>query len=243
MTKDEASSLPKCENLAFVFQEVVTAIMRLRTNRQTVSDSALFRAQIRDALTVADKEAAKLGYSPEMVRLAVFAVVAFLDESVLNQQVPTFADWARKPLQEELFGVHVAGEIFFENLRRLLGQPDSTQLADVLELYQLCLLLGYRGRYGAGAKGELRAVIDAVEDKIRRIRGVAGDLSPEWAVPRDEKLPPQRDTWERPMLFALLASAVIAFLLFIGFRMSLGSGITALPTVVSEGRVASEGRK
>src|SRR2546429_6222222 len=102
MTKIEVLSAPRPENLAFVFQEVLTAIVRLRTNRQTVSDSALFRAQIKDALTVSEKEAAKLGYSPETVRLAKFAVVASLDESVLNQQAPTFADWARQPLQQDL---------------------------------------------------------------------------------------------------------------------------------------------
>ena len=236
MTKIEVLSAPRPENLAFVFQEVLTAIVRLRTNRQTVSDSALFRAQIKDALTVSEKEAAKLGYSPETVRSAKFAVVASLVESVLNQQAPTFADWARQPLQQDLFGVHTAGEIFFENLRRLLGQDDSVHLVDVLEIYQLCLLLGYRGRYGAGAKGELRALIDAVEDKIRRIRSTADDLSPEWALPRDEELPPQRDIWGRRMLFALLASATIALLLFIGFRISLGSGITALTAAVSERR-------
>jgi type VI secretion system protein ImpK len=236
MTTNEVSSQTRSENLAFVFQEILTAIIRLRTNRQAVSDSALFRTQIRDALTLAVKEATKLGYSPETVRLGVFAVVAFLDESVLNQQVPAFADWASKPLQEELFGVHVAGEIFFENLRRLLGQTDSVQLADVLELHQLCLLLGYRGRYGTGARGELKALIDAVEEKIRRIRGAGGDLSPAWAVPRDDELPSQSDRWARPILFAFVGCLSIALLLFIGFRVLLGSGINALTAVVSEVR-------
>jgi type VI secretion system protein ImpK len=176
MTKNEI--LPKHENLAFVFQEVLTAIARLRANRQVVSDSSIFRGQIKEALNLADQEARRLGYSTEAVRLAIFAMVVFLDESVLNQQVPVFADWARKPLQEELFGVHVGGEIFFENLTRLLGNPDASELADVLEVHQLCLLLGFRGRYGMSSQGELRSMIGAVEEKIRRIRGFSKDLSP-----------------------------------------------------------------
>jgi type VI secretion system protein ImpK len=222
------------ENLAFAFQEVLTAIMRLRTNRQSVSDSGLFRAQVKEALNLADKEARKLGYSSETVRLAVFAAVAFLDESVLNQQVPTFADWARKPLQEELFGVHIAGEIFFENLRRLLEKTDSAEVADVLELHQLCLLLGYRGRYDVAAKGELRALIDAIEGKIRRIRGAAGELSPAWAPPSGEKVPQTADRRGRRMLYVLVGCLSIALLLFIGFRISLGTGISALSSAVSE---------
>ena len=36
---------PRRDNLALHFQEVLTAIMRLRTNRQSVSDAALFRAE------------------------------------------------------------------------------------------------------------------------------------------------------------------------------------------------------
>jgi type VI secretion system protein ImpK len=234
--KNEVIFQPRPENLALVFQEVLTAIVRLRMNRQSVSDSDLFRTQVKDALNQADKEARKIGYSPDTIRLAVFAVVALLDESVLNQQTPTFANWARKPLQEELFGVHVAGEIFFENLRRLLEKPDSAEVADVLELHQLCLLLGYRGRFGAAATGELRALIDAVEGKMRRVRGESGALSPAWAPPREEKLPLRPDPWGRRMVYVFVGCLSIALALFIGFRMSLQSGVSALGAAVSEAR-------
>ena len=234
---NDAVFQPRPENLAFVFQEVLTAIGRLRTNRQVVADSRVFRSQVKEALNLADAEARKLGYSTDTIKLAVFAVVAFLDESVLNQEVPAFADWARKPLQEELFGVHVAGEIFFENLRRLLEKSDSVETADVLEIHQLCLLLGYRGRYGTAAKGEIRALLDAIDSKIRRIRGAGnGELSPAWAPPRDEQFPLRRDRWERSLLYVLLASLSIALLLFIAFRISLGSGISAINNGVTETR-------
>ena len=58
------------------------------------------------------------GYSAEDVKLAGFALVAFLDESVLASGNPVFADWPAKPLQEELFGTHVAG-------RNLLCPPPA----------------------------------------------------------------------------------------------------------------------
>jgi type VI secretion system protein ImpK len=232
MTKNEI--LPKHENLAFVFQEVLTAIARLRANRQVVSDSSIFRGQIKEALNLADQEARRLGYSTEAVRLAIFAMVVFLDESVLNQQVPVFADWARKPLQEELFGVHVGGEIFFENLTRLLGNPDASELADVLEVHQLCLLLGFRGCYGMSSQGELRSMIGAVEEKIRRIRGFSKDLSPAWALPPNETPPSRPDRWGRPLLFVFVGALFVALVLFIGFRVSLGSGSAALQTLAAE---------
>ena len=82
----------------------------------------------------------------------------------------------------------------------------------------------------------LERVIDAVEEKIRRIRGAGGDLSPAWAVPRDDELPSQSDRWARPIIFAFVGCLSIALLLFIGFRVLLGSGINALTAVASEGR-------
>jgi type VI secretion system protein ImpK len=89
----------RSENLALVLQEVLTAIVRLRANRQAVSDAGSFRIHMREALKSADQEARRLGYSGETMQLAIFAVVAFLDESILNSRNPLFADWPRKPMQ------------------------------------------------------------------------------------------------------------------------------------------------
>src|SRR4051812_11527108 len=91
------------QNLAFIFQEALTAIVRLRSARQQPSDAQVFRSQMREALNLAHEQARKRGYSDGTIKLAVFAVVAFLDESVLNLHAPVFADWPRKPMQEELF--------------------------------------------------------------------------------------------------------------------------------------------
>ena len=170
--------LRRHENLALIFQEILVGSERLRTGRQTVADPAAFRQQVIDALKTADQQARNQGYAAEDIKLAIFAVVAFVDESVLNLRLPVFADWPRRPLQEELFGHHVAGEIFFKNLQELLGKSDSQDLADLLEVYLMCLLLGFAGRYSLGDRGELRAITDATNEKIRRIRGSAAMLSP-----------------------------------------------------------------
>src|SRR5438270_9933367 len=173
------------ENLPLLYQEVLTAIERLRGNRQGVTDANAFRHHTREALKVASQNAAAAGYAADDVKLATFAAVAFLDESVLNSQNPIFADWVRQPLQAELFGTQIAGEVFFQNLQQLLGRPDSADLADLLELHYLCLLLGYRGRYSAGGTGELQSTMQATADKIRRIRGPLADLSPSWELKQE----------------------------------------------------------
>ena len=170
-------------NLALAFQEVFTAIVRLRYNRQAVSNAESFRAQMKQALRVAEQEARSGGYSAEDVRQAVFALVAFLDESALSCRNPAFSDWARLPLQAELFGHQLAGEVFFQELQRTLGRSDSPETADVLEVYYLCLLLGFKGRYAAG--GDLRSIMAAIQEKIRRVRGPSGALSPRGGIPAD----------------------------------------------------------
>jgi type VI secretion system protein ImpK len=224
----------RVENLALIFQEAITAIVRLRANRQPVTSADVFRAQMRQLLSMADQEARNRGYTAEDARLASFAVVAFLDESVLNLQNPVFAGWPRKPLQEEMFGGHVAGEIFYQSLQRLLERSESPQLADVLEVFHLCVLLGYRGKYGAGGQAELKSQMDAVAQKIRRIRKDPGTLSPEWAPVSGVVVAAGVDRLFRPMLIAAAACVLLVLLLFAGFKMSLGSGVSDLQTAVAQ---------
>src|SRR5579872_3441287 len=145
-------------NLALSFQELLTAIVRLRFNRQHVPDVESFKAQVRAGVRTAMQEGAARGYSREYIEIAAFAVVAFLDESILNSQNQVFAGWSARSLQEELFGKHLAGEAFFEYLERLQTQRDSAETADTLEVFYLCLLLGYRGKYGRSGAGEVRAM-------------------------------------------------------------------------------------
>ena len=133
--------LRRSENLALIFQEVLTAIERLRANRQGVADPQAFRHHTREALKTAANRALGAGYANEDVKFATFVAIAFLDESVLNSRNPVFAEWLRKPMQEELFGTHIAGEVVFQNLQQILGRTDSPDLADVLEVHHLCLLL------------------------------------------------------------------------------------------------------
>jgi type VI secretion system protein ImpK len=224
----QAAVVRRHENLSLVFQEILTVSGRLRFGRQAVADAATFRYNILEGLKAADQQARAQGYNAEDIKLAVFAVVAFVDESVLNAQNPAFADWPRRPLQEELFGHHVAGEIFFQNLKDLLGRNDSQDLADVLETYQLCLLLGFAGRYSLGGRGELKAIVDATADKIRRIRGGTGDLSPGWMLPAEPPRAAGTDPWVKRLTIAAGSCLVLALVLFVIFKVVLGSGVSSL---------------
>jgi type VI secretion system protein ImpK len=231
MSQAHAAAPRRRRNLALIFQEVLTATVRLRANRQAVSDPEVFRGHIREALRLATQDARnEAAYATGDIKMATFAVVGFLDESILNAQNPVFANWPRKPLQEELFGTHMAGEVFFQYLQELLTRPDSEDLADLLEVYHLCLLLGYRGRYSAGGGGELQAISFATGEKIRRIRGPLGPLSPNWEVPA-EAVRAAKDVWTRRAMIAAIVCLVVVLGLFGFFTLSLSSGASGIQTI------------
>jgi type VI secretion system protein ImpK len=228
-----SSPAPGRENLALIYQEVLTAITRLRSNRQAATDAGVFRNQMKAAISATESEATSKGYPVEDTRLATFAVVAFLDESILNSNNPVFADWPRMPLQEELFGGHTAGELFFQCIDRLLAHSDSPHLADTLEVFALCLLLGYRGRYSLSGQEGIRTVLEAIADKMQRIRGGVRPLSPNWSPPRDAVQSRAYDPWVRRLAFGAVGFLLLALLLFVGFKLALISGASGLHSAAS----------
>ena len=220
-----AAARPRRGELALALQEAFTAAVRLRARRQRVTDADTFRAQVKHLLAVANREAAQAGYDPRAVKLAVYAYVAFLDESVLGSGEPGLASWPRQSLQEEVFGDHMAGETFFAHLDELLARQDSDEAADVLEVFLLCLLLGFRGRHAAGDRGALDAYVRAVGEKMARIRGGREPLSPLWNLPADETAPAARDPWVGRLWRAAAGAAALALLLFAAYSLSLTSWI------------------
>jgi type VI secretion system protein ImpK len=221
-------------NLALAFQEPLTAIVRVRSGRQQVHDAETFRDQIRRAMKTSMQEARSLGCSSETVQSAVFAVVALLDESVLNLQNPVFSEWARRPLQEELFGGHNAGEVFFRNLNGLLARPDSPETADVLEVYCLCLLLGFKGRYALGGGGERQAAIRRAREKIDRSRGPS--RLPQAESGSEVRLTRTQDRFGRILGYIAVVACVVTLLTFGGLYFVLTSGVSRIQSSITSTR-------
>jgi type VI secretion system protein ImpK len=218
--------------LALAFQETLTAIARLRADRHPVPDAAAFRAQMRQLLGRADADARAAGYDPTTCASPGFAVVALLDESALNARQPALAEWARRPLQEELFGNHMAGEWFYQHVQQLLRAPDSGALADLLEVHQLCLLLGFRGRYGTHDPGAVHAVSASVDGRIARLRGESGELAPAWRPPNDAVA--GRDPWVRRLAVACALAAVFAAGLWSAGALTLAGSRAELAALAAE---------
>ncbi len=227
-----APTEPRHGSLALTLQEVFTAAVRLRANRGGVSDAHSFRTHLKQLLSTADQEARRVGYGGSDVKLAVYAVIVFIDESVLNSQQPMFSEWPAKPLQEEVFGGHTGGELFYDHLQELLRRPDSRDVADVLEVYQLCLLLGFRGRYSVASGGELTGLTSAVGEKIARIRGGPSEIAPNWTPPAGETIQVLRDPWNKTLGIVAASAFGFGILLFVIFKLLLRSGVTVIQNLV-----------
>jgi len=221
-------------DLALSLQEAFTVAVRLRANRQVAADANSFRAQVKGLLAGADRDARAHGYDPDFVRLAVYAYIAFLDETVLNSTQAMFSEWSRQPLQEEVFGEHMAGENFFRYLGDLVSRQDSTELADLLEVYLLCLLLGFRGKYAAGDPASLHGLTTSVQTKIQRIRGMRTTLPETWLLPQNEVVAAAADPWVRRLRTIAVATLGVALLLYILYSVLLGSTVGGIRDAVTQ---------
>ena len=237
---------PRTHSLASCYENALTIILRLWSlQQQSAANSQDFRTSIRAALKAAMEQAKAMGYSSDVNQLAFFAVVAFLDESVLKLQNPAFADWAQRPLQEEMFGHNRAGEVFFDHLQALLVRQDSAEVADCLEVFCLCMLLGFKGKYalstninlmsgqsgssGAGGSrpsGEIQSLVRQTRDKIERIRGAMSFLP--GTAPPEVKQTAAVDRWSRGLGIAAIVLFVLAVLAYGGFLIVLNSGASQL---------------
>jgi type VI secretion system protein ImpK len=222
--KPGAEPIGSAENLALLYQGLITGIIRLKGQRQHISDGETFRKRTKAALQEVERVAVANGYDVRDVRDTHFAVVAFLDSVVLHSKDAVRAEWERKPLQEELFGQADAGVIFFEKLDQFRSRRDSEQLADILEVYLLCLLLGFEGRYAGGQRGELEGITDSLRMRIEYIRGrdehisPAGNLPP--AVPTVAA--PKGSRWNHLRLVAI-GLVVFTLLIFLILKLDLNS--------------------
>ena len=84
----------------------------------------------------------KLAVVSLLILVALYAIVAFMDEQILRSQWSGRQQWMSQPLQLTYFNENTAGEGFFTRMQALEQRPNQ---AHVLEIYYLCLALGFRG--------------------------------------------------------------------------------------------------
>lgn len=116
-----------------------------------------------------------MGIPKETLRQARYALAAYLDEMVMSSHWPQKHQWPSISLQSELFSTDLAGQGFFQNLEEVWrGHPLNI---DLLELYYLCLVLGFEGKYKLQGREQLKALIQELGRDIQAKRGEVPSLS------------------------------------------------------------------
>lgn len=228
----------RLDRLALMFEGILTVTERVQTGRQQLQDPEEFRSRMKKALEDVARTATRRGYGEKAVDEGTFAVVAFLDEAILTALHEQASNWVGKSLEEELFGQREAGERFFKRLEALRARRDSQDLAEVLEVYFLCLLLGYEGKFAGGAKGELLQLTSNLRERIDRIYS-GGEQDSEFSPDLEMGFEPPpvvvaADPINRQLRLFALASLAFALLCYFGFSLALHSQTRKIHQLVVE---------
>jgi type VI secretion system protein ImpK len=190
---------------------VFDLILRLKSG--IVAPSNELRPKIASLLTEFENRAERYRFSSKVTQVAKFALAAFVDETVLSSNFNLKNEWEKNPLQLEYFGEQLAGNKFFEKLAAMLKQIDVT--ADAVEIYYVCMLLGFKGRYAIYEKEKLLQIMQETANalvKAGKIRPV--ELSPHWLA-NDQPEPPKprkMPTWAKIGALGGLGFAFIVYL-------------------------------
>ncbi|WP_337877734.1 type IVB secretion system protein IcmH/DotU [Caldimonas sp.] len=153
----------------------------LLKNRHSPADATTLREKLKEFLAEFERHSIQLDASAEDVHLAKYAFCALVDETILTSGLKIREDWERQPLQLQFFGDQLAGENFFVHLERL-RQQGSARLA-ALEVFHLCLLLGFQGKYLLEGQEKLSYLTARLTDEITHMKGRKASFAPHWAPP------------------------------------------------------------
>lgn len=153
----------------------------LLKNGREPGDAAEFGTRVQQFLDDFERGAKKLNVAAEDVYAAKFAFCAALDEAVLASSFRIRAEWERRPLQLALFGEQLAGEKFFQSLEECRAQGASRLQS--LEVFHMCLLLGFQGRYILEGPEKLAYLTARLGDEIAHMKGKRAPFAPHWSLP------------------------------------------------------------
>jgi type VI secretion system protein ImpK len=161
------------------------------------------------------------GIPDEDANEAKYAIAAFTDEQIFRSAWPGRAQWMGQPLQLIYFNENTAGEGFFQRMALLQQQP---QRAHVLEIYYLCLALGFQGQYAVRGGEGLGPIVDQVGARLGAASGGAEVFSPH-GEPREALRGLMRR--EMPLVGLSIAFFALAVIVFLVLKLVLAGSVSS----------------
>ncbi len=186
----------------------------LRLKAGIVQPSNDLRPKCAKLLADFEKRAERYRFNHKIIRVSKFALASFIDETVLTNNFPLKEEWEKYALQLEYFGEQLAGNKFFEKLEAMLKQMKVT--ADAVEIYYVCMLLGFKGRYAVYEQDKLMSIMQKTANALVKAgKIVPTELSPNWLANDQPKPPPKRGmpTWAKISALAGLCFAILVYVI------------------------------
>lgn len=189
--------------------------------QRLVHEIKAFESRLRD-----------LNLKQEQLLSARYLMCSVLDEAVLNTPWGSESAWAQRTLLSIFHGETSGGEKSFLILDRLKQSPAEN--LDLIELFYICISLGFEGRYRLMNRG--REGIDQIREElfsiIRRHRGeYERSLSPSWSGLGNMRNPL---TEYIPLWFVVALMLAVLFFSYSGLRYWLYSSSTPVEQEISE---------
>jgi type IV/VI secretion system ImpK/VasF family protein len=156
MTARDPAVRPSLQDLA---GGVLSLVVTLRSTGAYGEEPDL-RNRLHRYLDALEQQGLQYGYTQGDLREVRFPLVAFIDEVILLSDWEHRERWRDRPLQLDLFGERTAGQRFFTRLTELRQAGETRR--DILEIYHLCLTLGFAGSYRVSGLDRLQQEIDAL---------------------------------------------------------------------------------
>ncbi|HLL02574.1 MAG TPA: DotU family type IV/VI secretion system protein [Myxococcaceae bacterium] len=194
-----------------------TVIQLRQAEASGIPPPEVLNHRLRGVVEEVLRRAAVLGFSHQDAQDMGYALVALLDELVLNKPEPYRQFWMSNLLQLHYFNETIAGDSFFNRLATVRKDPHRVE---VLQVYYLCLLFGFQGRYRIrGGELELMTLRDAVQKDLERAQPFDFDvLAPHGERPV-EKL--NMATRRLSLTFAAMAAVFLALVFYGGLFLGL----------------------
>ena len=190
---------------------VLDLILRLKAG--IVAPSNDLRPKVASMLEDFEKRAERYRFNHKIVQVSKFALAAFVDETVLMNNFPMRDQWEKYALQLEYFGEQLAGNKFFEKLQAMLGQIEVTK--DAVEVYYVCMLLGFKGRYAVYEQEKLLAIMQQTANALVKAgKIVPVELSPHWLA-NDQPEPPKKRNMPVWAKLTALGGLGVAFIIYL----------------------------
>ncbi|MBL8473016.1 MAG: DotU family type VI secretion system protein [Rhodocyclaceae bacterium] len=212
----DLSTLPAMNTLVRCANPMLALVPRIRGTVRHPNPAALRDTLLRQ-LAAFEQKAKESGVAAESVLVGKYALCTLVDEAVSCTPWGGTAQWAKMSLLVSVFREGYGGEKFFQLLNKMAEDPQRN--IDLLELFYVCIALGFEGRFGVVDNGrdQLEKLRDRLVEIIRKVRGeFERDLSPHWkgetvAIRRMSSFVP---LWVTAVLACLLLLGVYVLLVF-----------------------------